>query len=220
MQLTVVYWRVCFEKWGFLGLSFLTEIRAVFAFSIEINFTYNLNFREETGLPVICSTWLMISAIKTRTNNNFTWGVLVNERDCPPSREALWRGTTPSRHASLGVAGAPEERRRVVRPIGIEPITFRFVVWHSIQLSYGRAMHLNVFHCWKWVKCFWLAVKDCLSVFVSTLTTPDSLRFCWAYPWTTGVARHLLGVINDFYDHMPAPIINFYLKALAKARLR
>ena len=29
-------------------------------------------------------------------------------------------------------------QRHLVRPIGVEPITARFVVWYSIQLSYGR----------------------------------------------------------------------------------
>ena len=33
--------------------------------------------------------------------------------------------------------GAPLERQKMVQPGGVEPPTYRAVVWRSIQLSYG-----------------------------------------------------------------------------------
>lgn len=47
----------------------------------------------------------------------------------------------------INVQKSAEVTRRIVievaRPTGLEPVTPRFVVWYSIQLSYGRMAALS-----------------------------------------------------------------------------
>jgi hypothetical protein len=46
--------------------------------------------------------------------------------------------TRPADSAMTGRTDARQDLKKMARPKGFEPLTPRFVVWCSIQLSYGR----------------------------------------------------------------------------------